>query len=89
MARVIGDLVAPNGKYIKDGEEKTRWLKCGIVLETDNGMRIKLEAVPVGTGEGGIWFSVFEKDHDSTSAPKRAEKPAQAAPAEPDDELPF
>jgi hypothetical protein len=65
VAKVIGDLCAPNGKYIKDGEEKTRWLKCGIVLETDNGMRVKLECVPVGTDFEG-WFSVFEKKESNT-----------------------
>ena len=39
MAKVIGDIMFPGGKYIKDGEEKTRWLKCGVLLETEKGMR--------------------------------------------------
>ena len=61
MAKVIGDLMAPNGKYIKDGEEKTRWLKCGILLQTDNGIRAKIECMPVGVPEDGLWLSCFEK----------------------------
>ena len=62
MATVIGDICAPTGKYIKEGEEKTSWAKCGILMQTEKGYRIKLDTVPVG-GEGqGIWFSVFEKE---------------------------
>lgn len=59
----VGDLVAPNGTYEKDGETKTRWLKCGVVLDTAKGMRVKLEAIPtVRSDDGHIWFSVFQGD---------------------------
>lgn len=85
MAKVLGDLMAPNGQYIKDGEEKTRWLKCGILLETDKGMRAKLEVLPVGIPEGGLWLSVFEKDNDQP----RQEKPSTSQPAAPDGQEPM
>lgn len=63
MATIIGDIVAPGGKYLKDGQEKTRWLKCGVLMQTDKGFRIKLESLPVGGGsEQGLWLNVFEKD---------------------------
>lgn len=61
MAKVLGRIVAPNGKYIQEGVEKTRWLRCGTLLETDNGMRIKLDSMPIGVDFDG-WFSVFEED---------------------------
>ena len=83
MTRVIGDVMFPGGKYIKDGEEKTRWLKCGVLLETDNGMRLKIESMPVGVAPGEGWFSIFEPRDKPQAA---AEKPAQQA-AEPD--IPF
>jgi hypothetical protein len=63
MATVIGDICAATGKYMKGNEEKTSWMKCGVLLETDKGFRIKLDGIPVGGGEGqGIWFSVFPRD---------------------------
>ena len=31
-SKKLGDLMVPNGKYIKDGEEKTSWLKCGVIM---------------------------------------------------------
>jgi hypothetical protein len=65
MARKVGDIMAPIGKYLKDGEEKTSWLKCGALLETDKGFRIKMDALPVVIGEG--WFQVFEPRDDKQS----------------------
>lgn len=43
------DIVAVTGKYKdRDGNEKSRYLNIGAVIETQNGLSIKLEAVPVG-----------------------------------------
>ena len=58
MAEVIGEVMFPNGKYISGNEEKTRWLKCGVLLQTDNGMRLKLECLPINMNEG--WFNIFD-----------------------------
>jgi hypothetical protein len=63
MARKVGDLMVPNGKYIKEGEEKTSWLKCGVMLETDKGTRIKLDCVPTAADWDG-WMSVFADKDD-------------------------
>ena len=88
MAKVIGDICAPTGKYLKEGEEKTSWAKCGILMQTEKGFRIKLDTVPVG-GEGqGIWFSVFEKDTPSQgSAQQTPSRPSQDVGV--DDDIPF
>lgn len=60
MTKVVGDVMYPNGKYIKEGEEKTRWLKCGALFETEDGrLRLKMEAMPT-VMEEGPWFAVFE-----------------------------
>ena len=52
MSKVLGDVMYPNGKYMKDDEEKTRWLKCGVLLEVERdgrtSMRLKMDAMPVG-----------------------------------------
>ena len=43
------EVIASSGTYTnKAGEEKKRWLKMGVVMDTKNGMSIKLESVPVG-----------------------------------------
>ena len=71
MATVIGKIMAPTGKYIKNGEEKTSWSRCGVLLETEKGFRIKLDVIPIG-GDG--WLSVFEDDDkgSGTQQPSRA-----------------
>ena len=90
MAKVLGKICAPTGQYIKDGQEKTSWTKCGILMQTDKGYRIKLDTVPVGGSEQGIWFSVFEEDRKGDSqgsAQQTSSRPSQGQPEEP--EMPF
>lgn len=91
MTRVVGDVCFPSGKYIdrETNEEKTRWMKCGILLETDKGMRLMLEAIPTKVGENGMWFSIFENDRQKAPAkPKPAEGYRQAS-ADPQEDIPF
>lgn len=87
MAEVLGDICFPAGKYIKDGEEKTRWMRCGIALKTDKGIRLKLEAVPAVVGEQGMWFSVFEKENQPRAPQQQSfREPVQN---QQDDDTPF
>lgn len=56
------DVVASTGTYTdRDGNDKKRWLKCGVVLEDNDDGRLcmKLEAMPFGPEVSG-WFSFFE-----------------------------
>ena len=42
------ELIANGGSYTnKEGVEKKRWVKCGIVVETERGMSAKIESLPV------------------------------------------
>jgi len=65
------DVVAVTGTYTdRNGEEKKRYLNCGVVLQSDKGFSLKLEAVPVGS-DG--WFYLFEpreKEEKPAPAPK-------------------
>ena len=64
------EVIASTGTYTnKQGEEKKRWLKCGVVMETKNGgLALKLEAVPVGS-DG--WFTLTEpKKYEPKSSPR-------------------
>jgi len=53
------EILAKTGTYTdKNGQEKNRWSKCGVVMDTKSGgMAMKLEVVPVG-GDG--WFTLAE-----------------------------
>ena len=93
MATIIGDIMCPTGKYTtQDGQEKNRWLKCGIMLQTDNGFRIKMEAMPVGVADFEGWFSVFDKKNDQpnqkASGGQAQQQGFRNAPAEESD-VPF
>ena len=77
------EVMASTGTYTdKNGQEKRRWLKCGIVMSTKTGgLAMKLEAVPVGS-DG--WFSLFEPKAKDDVAPRRASSVADMA-----DDAPF
>jgi hypothetical protein len=55
------NLMQSTGKYQKDGVEKSRWTKIGVMLEKPDGKRsIKLEALPLPNKDGEVWLQVFE-----------------------------
>ena len=54
-------LKAKAGTYTnKQGEEKTRYVDVGVLLETGKGEMLKLEALPIGF-DGWIYFADLEK----------------------------
>ncbi len=61
------DVVAITGKYQdRDGNEKNRYTNIGVILETKNGLSLKLEAVPVGW-DG--WAGLYEPKERDGNAP--------------------
>ena len=89
MARKIGTICAAGEKYTgSDGVEKTRWIKCGVLLLTDKGYRVKMEAMPVG-GDG--WFAVFEEEETTRGASGRPapEPPKQTSMIDDNSDIPF
>lgn len=72
------EVIAKTGTYTnKNGEEKNSWMKCGVVMETQRGLSLKLEAMPVNS-DG--WFILSE--------PKKKEEPVQSL-ASIQDDAPF
>ena len=69
MATVEYDVMAATGSYKdRDGNEKKRWLKCGVILRTEKGLSLKMEAMPVGEFNG--FFALFEpKPREETQRP--------------------
>ncbi len=70
------DAVVTTGKYMQNGVEKKRYMNVGVVLESDKGLSLKLEALPVGF-DG--WINFYEPK------PKQGEAPAPVT----EDEIPF
>lgn len=80
MATVKYDLVATAGTYTdRNGNEKKRYIKCGVVMEGEKGMSAKIESLPVGFNG---WLSFFEPKQ-AEDAPKSRRSAAQ------DDDVPF
>jgi hypothetical protein len=46
---VAYEVIASTGTYTnKQGEEKKRWQKIGVVMQGKNGLTLKMESVPIG-----------------------------------------
>ncbi len=96
----IKKLMAANGNYQKDGEEKTNWVRVGTMFKSTEGkFSIKIEALPIGEWDGWVQLFDFEEQRersasDQNSAPNSNphQAYAQAPPAdfdEFDDSIPF
>jgi hypothetical protein len=57
-----------------DGQEKQRWIKCGVVIDGKNGLSLKLESIPVNF-DG--WLSFFEPKPREEQRPQRQQRPQQ------------
>ena len=78
MSKIVYEVVAITGKYTnREGVEKNRYVKCGVILQGDKGLSMKLESLPV-VSDG--WFQLYEPK------PKTA-APQASAPQE--DDIPW
>lgn len=92
------DVVAITGSYTdRNGIEKRRYMNCGAVFETEKGLSLKIEALPVGF-DG--WFQLYEPRSEQQPAVQRrqtfrqpaAQRQAATVAAEQedfDDDIPF
>lgn len=82
MSKIVYEVVAITGKYTnREGVEKNRYVKCGVILQGDKGLSMKLESLPV-VSDG--WFQLYEPK-EKTSAPKTQHEPG----ADFNDPIPF
>ena len=65
------DVVAVNGSFQKDCAEKLRYKNIGVVIETDKGLRLKIETPIVFDDEGKViqWFGLYEPRDNQQAAP--------------------
>jgi hypothetical protein len=85
MAKIVYDAVATIGKYTdKNGNEKKRYVNVGKVFESENGLSLKLDAIPVGQEWTG-WISFFvpkeREQQGQDQAQSRAPAASKPAPA--------
>jgi len=77
LSKVVYEVVAVTGKYTnRDGVEKSRYVKCGIILQGEKGLSMKLESIPM-VSDG--WFQLYE--------PKPRSEQAAPAPVADDDPI--
>jgi hypothetical protein len=79
------DAIAKNGTYTKDGVEKNKWVKVGVVVDTKNGgLALKIEQLPVPF-DG--WLQLAEpKAKEQAPSQENTQAPSQSSM---DDDIPF
>ena len=81
------DVITKNGTYIKDGVEKTKWLKVGVCMDTkQNSLAIKLDSLPINF-DG--WLSLAEPKQKDNFIPKGNDEMPKASFDNLDDQIPF
>ena len=60
MSKFKYEVTVTGGKYIKDGVEKTKYYRIGSVIETKNGLMLKLDNVPILEGGWSGWAYLNE-----------------------------
>lgn len=79
------DAIAKNGTYTKDGVEKNKWVKVGVVVDTKNGgLALKIEQLPVPF-DG--WLQLAEPKAKEQSTQQETTQ-SQSQP-QIDDDIPF
>lgn len=83
MSKKKYEVSVVTGKYTnRDGVEKNRYQRIGSVIETRNGLMLKLDVMPLVDGGWSGWCYLNE--------PKPQEQTHQGLPQDDDDsEIPF
>lgn len=72
----------------KNGEDKPRWIKCGVVIDNKSGgQSIKIESLPINF-DG--WLVMKEPKPKENQTPSNDAKPASETPIDQiEDDIPF
>lgn len=100
MAKRVKDLAVVTGSYFKDGLEKRRYAKVGVVMEGDDGNQfmminrhINFAGLPFKEGSESVVVSIFDPRDDNAprqQAPQQQTGGGQQFADELDgDEIPF
>ena len=58
---VTHDVCVSTGEYEVEGQKKRRWMKIGVLFDSEKGKSIKLDALPIANIQGEVWLSLFPK----------------------------
>lgn len=89
------DVVATVGQYEKDGQTKYLSRKVGVIVNTKNGLRLKLDACfnpagcPQRSDDGGVWLALFEPKEDNKPAPQQQRQQAPKEDFDDGSDIPF
>lgn len=95
MSKQVYKVAVANGQYTDDqGNQKTRWLHVGAIVENDKGnLSLILNAIPAPTqgNDQQAWFmNVFPVDRNRQSTPaQKTQAPALGQSTDYDDDIPF
>ena len=67
MSKFKYEVTVTGGKYMKDGVEKTKYYRIGSVIETKNGLMLKVDNIPVIEGGWSGWAYLNEPREKETS----------------------
>lgn len=82
------EVSAVSGKYTdREGNEKNRYVRMGVVIEGKHGPMLKIESIPVGW-DG--WAYLNEpRERDAKPAARQASNSAPQPADDPNDDIPF
>jgi len=87
MATIKYDAVATLRSTDRNGNEKKRYHKMGVVFEGDKGLSLKLDNIPVGF-DG--WIQFYDpKPKESQSGGDRPQSGNKVGTADDSDSIPF
>lgn len=93
MAKRVKDLAVVVGTYESNGEEKRRYMNCGVVMENDDGGQflmlnrfVNYSALPRKQGSDAILVSMFDLKEREASA---SEQKPSGYVDDLNDEVPF
>jgi hypothetical protein len=90
MASLKFKIRASNGTYMKDGEEKRRYMEIGAVFENNGRLSGKLESIPVGW-DGHFFLNVPDDKPQQRSGGQQQRNTGESGgiPSEPGEQIPF
>jgi hypothetical protein len=82
---IVYDAIVKTGTYQKDGVEKNKWTKVGVVMKTkQGGLALKLDTIPTN-GDWNGWISLSEPRAKDGAPTQAVSQPV----AELSDDVPF
>jgi hypothetical protein len=68
MSKFKYEVTVIGGKYMKDGVEKNKYYRIGSIIETKNGLMLKMDNMPIIEGGWSGWAYLNEPREKQESA---------------------